>query len=170
MPLCPGVPIEDIASGAAALGEVQEREPAAPDHEALAQALEACVRHGGVREASGAPPDEAGDGSPGWQREALARLKPLLGGKRRLSGFAVRSAWRARASISLLMGSADDETVEAIVELAAEAPRFFVAGRRFAVSYRADSRPTSPARAALLHALLALLERPIEGPRGEAES
>lgn len=140
---------------AAVGGQLAEIEPPPPDLGALARALEP------RRRSSISRAEPAAD--PAWQRAALRRLEPLLGG-RRLSGFAAHGARRDDRSITLEMATTGGATFEVIVEDAAVAPRSFVAGRRYAVSYRAGT-PPGAAGETLLRAVLEILERPLGGRR-----
>ena len=92
-----------------------------------------------------------------WQAHVLDILCAHLRGATPLAGFFLDECSHLAERCLFLWASAD-ERMEVVVELRAEAKRYFLAGERYCVSYRSATPPDSATCRALLQAVLDRIE------------
>lgn len=136
-----------LSHGAPLLPEAGESSPSKPDPVALRRLL---AESGGTAAAVGRA---IGD----WQRELQTVLESYHSGGATIADYRLASAHQEGSALVTIWESASDR-MEVSIEPRAKTSRFFVAGDRFALSYRSISPMDSPAREKLLRGVLVALE------------
>jgi hypothetical protein len=124
--------------------------PSAPERDALARLL---LPTGEVPVAGVAR-------AQAWQRRALQLLELHRAGGEALHGYFLQEC-RHQPDSSVLCWHGEAGPMNLIVGLRADSPRYFIAGERFCVSYRAETPPDAPSSRALMDAVLQRLERDV---------
>ncbi len=130
---------------------VSPQEPPGPRPEELVDAL----KRVGLRQ--GRPLWQPG-GFPAWQAGSVGTLAALRRRRASIRGLRLGEVRRGATELRVSLGTGE-ERLEVIIERRDEAERWFLAGRRLAISAASDTPADTPAKRQALAALLTLLER-----------